>query len=199
MYIGLFYDSVLVLWREKHDGKNFWTFYYFVRIKAVWKESVLFNAKIEKVEVCLCNIYLNGIQLYACHFNVSFYNLVEILWSVIFWRINKYVYYFLHGQVHWPSKNPVWKWKYLFVRMSHISMNDCVINTSSSGIIFIQLCDIMYDGLNNNGPHRLKYLNAYSLGSRRNTLIGLKGLVSVVGLKKVWQKSLPGPVFLPTV
>lgn len=65
-------------------------------------------------------------------------------------------------------------------------MNGCVvINTSSSGIIFIQLCDIMCDGLNKNGPHRLKYLNAYSLRSRRNTLIGLKGLENVVGLKKV--------------
>lgn len=65
-------------------------------------------------------------------------------------------------------------------------MNDCVvINTSSSGFIFIQFCDIMYDGLNKNGPHRLKYLNAYSLGSRRNILTGFKGLVNVEGLKKV--------------
>lgn len=65
-------------------------------------------------------------------------------------------------------------------------MNDyVVINTNSSGFVFIQFCDIMCGDLNMNGPHRLKYLNAYSLGSRRNTLIGLEGLVSVVGLKKV--------------
>lgn len=127
----------------------FWTCYCFVTIKGVWQESVLFNEKTERVAVYLCSVFLNGVQLYACHFIASFYNSVEIVWSVVFWRINKHIYCFLHGQVHWPLKNPIWKLKYLFARIGHISMNDCVvINTSSSKIIFNQICDTMCDGLN---------------------------------------------------